>query len=86
MIGEGRRAGDVLDRKRGDGLGETLCFVAGVAGNREKVGDLVGCGDVARLCGCLLRRILASSSCITLLSMVFNLSSVACLLARSDDD
>ena len=84
LMGEGRRAGEVLDRRRGDAFGEVLCLVAGVFGNRENVGDLVGCGDVARLC--LLRRILVSSSRITLLSMVFSLSSVACLRARRDED
>jgi hypothetical protein len=81
--GEGRRAGDVLERASLLGVsGEDPWCRLGVGGKREKPGDLAGWGDVARRC---LIRSFSSSSCRILSLIVFNFSSVACRRASSDE-
>lgn len=76
LDGDGN-AGELVDRMRGDMPRGRPCG----AGNSENDGDFM-CGEVARL----VRPFSLAISSLTILSLiVLSFSSVACLLARSED-
>lgn len=93
LDGDGRYAGEVLERVRPRGGASDVCEAIpipvaaipdcrlGVCGKREKAGDFMGCGEVA-LRGFALS---CPSRCSILSLMVLSLSSVAWRRSKRDD-